>query len=742
MSRKILMVTMSMDIGGAETHIMELSRELTRRGWQVVLASNGGVFVPEAEAFGIRHVKIPLHDRDPRNMLRSYRLLKQLIREEKPDLVHAHARIPAFITGLVRRSLEFPFVTTAHWVFEVTPVNRRLTDWGEYTIAVSEDIRQYLMDEYSLPSEQISVTINGIDTGTFSPETTPGGIMEEFGMDPDAPVLSYVSRMDESRAMAARQLIAIAPALAERIEGIQLLIAGGGDVFDELYEQAQAVNRNLGRQCIIMPGARTDIHRIVAAADVFVGVSRAALEAMSGGKPVIVAGNEGYIGPFTPDKLAVGQQTNFCCRGCELPQEELLLQNILHLFSLSEEERKAVGAYGRQVVMEHYSVKKMTDDYCAVYETAVQKRIHVLMSGYYGFYNSGDEAILSSTYANVRSLGGNISAEALIYKPERCAGLYEFAMVDRFRVLQVLRALKRCDILLFGGGSLLQDKTSAKSLWYYLAIIFAAEWMKKKVVLYSNGIGPVQSPLNRKMVRRAVNRADLITLRDAQSAHELERMGVTEKDLHVTADTVFTYRIDPENTATQEELFAAEGIPSGVPFAGVSVRSWQAASPDFPQRAAALCDYIYTKYHFNIVFVIMQNPEDKTVSRRIMDAMESPAYLLEKRYSTGELMRITEAAEFMLCMRLHTLIFAADMGVPSLGMIYDPKVRDYLELLSMPSLGDVEDLDVDRAKAKIDAFMQEYDLYVDTICRTRDRLQAAAEQNVELLREIFDECGK
>lgn len=740
MCRKILMVTMGMDIGGAETHIMELSKELIRRGWDVLIASNGGVYVPEAEACGIRHVCIPLHDRDPRHMMQSYRILKRLIREEKPDLVHAHARIPAFITGLVRRSVSFPFVTTAHWVFQVTTVNRRLTDWGQYTVAVSDDIRQYLMDEYSLPSEQISVTINGIDTDTFSPQTDGTSVLREFGLDPEAPVLSYVSRMDESRALAARQLIDIAPALAESVEGIQILMAGGGDVYDELYEKAQTVNRTLGRQCIVMTGARTDIHRIAAAGDVFVGVSRAALEAMSSGKPVILAGNEGYIGPFGPNQLEVGQQTNFCCRGCGMTERESLLRDVRNLFALSEEERRAVGRYGRSVVMKYYSVRKMTDDYCAVYEKALMKRIHVLMSGYFGFYNSGDDAILSSTYANIRSLGGNVSVQALIYKPECSAGLYEFAMVDRFRAGRVLRALKRCDILLFGGGSLLQDKTSAKSLWYYLTIILTAELLKKKVVLYSNGIGPVQSAMNRKLVRRAADRAELITLRDAQSARELEAMGVTDKELHVTADTVFTYQVDPAETLTWEDAAREEGIPADGPFVGVSVRSWHTASEDFPRRAAALCDHIYERYHYHIVFVIMQNPEDLEVSREIMEAMKSPAWLLEKRYSTGELMTIIEAAEFMLCMRLHTLIFAANRGVPSLGMVYDPKVRDYLDLLGMPSLGSVEDLDVESAVEKIDAFVQEYDLYTDTLRKTRDRLQTAAAKNVELLRKVFDEC--
>ena len=196
-----------------------------------------------------------------------------------------------------------PFVTTAHWVFDTRGMLRYLTDWGERTMAVSEDIKAYLIREYKLPPEHIFVTINGIDTDKFSPAVSGEKVIQEFGLDPAQPIVSYVSRMDEDRALVARQLIEIAPRLDQAVPGVQLLIAGGGNVFDELNAKAAAVNEQMGRRCVVMTGPRTDINEIVAAGQVFVGVSRAALEAMSAGKPVIVAGNEGYHGLFGPDKL-------------------------------------------------------------------------------------------------------------------------------------------------------------------------------------------------------------------------------------------------------------------------------------------------------------------------------------------------------------------------------------------------------------------------------------------------------
>ena len=94
---KILMTTMSLDIGGAETHILELSRELVQRGIEVAVASNGGVYVPQLEEAGIRHYSVPLNTKNPWAVLTSYFRLRRIIKREKFDVVHAHARIPAFI---------------------------------------------------------------------------------------------------------------------------------------------------------------------------------------------------------------------------------------------------------------------------------------------------------------------------------------------------------------------------------------------------------------------------------------------------------------------------------------------------------------------------------------------------------------------------------------------------------------------------------------------------------------------
>ena len=147
---KVLMVTTGMDIGGAETHITELCRAFTERGLSVTVASSGGVFVSTLLKNGISHVTLPLDQKTPSALAVSYKGLEDLIRREKFDIVHAHARLPAFLCGQLRKKYGFRFVTTDHLDFRVTPLLKKLTDWGELTFAVSEDLHGYLIKNYNL----------------------------------------------------------------------------------------------------------------------------------------------------------------------------------------------------------------------------------------------------------------------------------------------------------------------------------------------------------------------------------------------------------------------------------------------------------------------------------------------------------------------------------------------------------------------------------------------------------------
>ena len=733
---KILMATMGLDIGGAETHIVELSKQLKSQGHDVAIISNGGVYVPEITAAGIRHYNAPMHRRGFREMRRSLSILRGVIRQENPDVVHAHARIPAFLCGLLHRSMGFPFVTTAHWVFNTQGMLRHLTNWGQRTIAVSDDIKAYLIREYGLPAEHISVTINGIDTDKFSPALSGDKVVAEFGLDKDKPILSYVSRMDADRALVARQLIEIAPELDKAIPGIQLLIAGGGNVFDELNALAKQANQKLGRQCITMTGPRTDINEIVAAGQVFVGVSRAALEAMAAGKPVIVAGNEGYHGLFGPEKLTEAQAGNFCCRGLPMSDHATLLADVTTAMNLSPEEKERAGAYGRQVIFDHYSVRRMASDCLAMYEQVRRRKFQVLISGYYGFSNAGDDAILASIQQAIGAASDEVSLTVLSNDPGLTRRQYGLEAIPRFHVTKVFSALRRSDALLSGGGSLLQDTTSTRSLLYYLSVIRCAEGLGKPVMLYANGIGPVRKKNNRRRVKKAVERACVVTLRDHSSAKELTAMGVKRNDLHVTADPVF--HLAPASEARSRELLEQAGLTPGTPFVAVSVRDWPGADR-FPGELAILCDHLRLKHGLEVLFLLMQPSRDLDTTQKVRQAMKEPSFLLEAPCTPRELMGVLGQAKLCLAMRLHTLIFAARMAVPSMGLVYDPKVESYLQELDLPAAGTVERFDSRAAILRADALMGRYDEVLAALLEKSKALTRAAQENEQLLLNMLEE---
>ncbi|WP_251316158.1 polysaccharide pyruvyl transferase CsaB [Flintibacter muris] len=730
---KIMMATMGLDIGGAETHIVELAKELKHRGHDVLIVSNGGVYVPEVEAAGIRHYAAPLNQRSVTAMNRARGVLRRVITEERPDVVHAHARIPAFLCGLLKKRMKFAFVTSCHGVYQVSGALKLLSNWGEHTLAVSEDIRDYLMEQYGIPPEQITLTINGIDTEKFSPSVSGEAVRQELGLG-DAPVVGHVSRLDQAASHTARQLIALAPRLSERIPGIRVLITGGGGVYEELSAQAREVNRALGRECLTLTGPRTDVNRLVAACDLFVGVSRAALEAMAAEKPAVLSGAQGHTGLFTQSLLDKAVDTNFCCRTDPVSNEDQLFEEITAALALPPEQKRELGAYGRQVVQERYSVSRMAEDCLSAYAKVRRKKYRVVMSGYYGFGNAGDDAILDSIQQAVRAASDDVSVTVLSNDPELTKKQYGLDAIPRFRVLRVFSALREGDVLLSGGGSLLQDTTSTRSLLYYLSVIRCAQWLHKPVMLYANGIGPVRKPANRRRVRHVVERAALVTLRDHASAQELVQMGIT-RPAQVTADPVF--HLEPAGEERSRALLAGTGLPQGRPFVAVSVRDWPNTG-DFFAQLAGLCCHLRRKHKLEVLFLLMQPERDRQATAQVRALMEEPSYVLDVPTTPRELMGVLGQAQLCLAMRLHTLIFAARMAVPAMGLVYDPKVASYLEELDLPAAGDVEAFDGLEAVRRADALMEHYNAVLARLREKSAQLTRAAGENERLLLELLE----
>ncbi len=738
-NKKILMTLMRMEIGGAETHVLELSLELARRGFQVVVASGGGVYEKYLADAGIKHYKVPMYTKTPAKMYKSLLSLKEIIKKEKIDIVHAHGRIPAFLCGLLHPFMKFTFVTTAHWVFRTDMGLKYLTNWGEKVMAVSEDIKTYLMDNYGTNPGDIYVTINGIDTGRFSPQADYSAALTEFSLQSDSRKIVYISRMDEDRALVAFHLVQVALEIEKRFPGVEIVIVGGGNVFDKLKKEAEAVNDKAGRTLVTLTGGRTDIDAFCSMADLFVGVSRSALEAMSCAKPVIVAGNEGYLGIFDSDKLQVGIDTNFCCRGLAESTPEQLLADVTEVLSADADQLNRWGDYGRQVICERYSVSKMALDcvqmYCAASE---EKRWDAVVSGYYGYGNAGDEALLKAMIQHLREQKEDVRLCVLSKDPKKTGAEHSVYALNRYNLFKIKKILRQSKVFISGGGSLLQDVTSNKSLWYYLNLIKMAHKVQVPIFLYANGIGPINSHKNRVRTAEVLKNVKEITLREPESARELLEIGVKDIPTTVTADPVLS--LSPVSEEKVDAQLMQLGISKDTKLLGVSVRPWKHLGVDFLPKLAEVITEICKQYELTPLFLPMKYPEDLEFSQKLQTMLSVESVILKNPCEAEEILGLVSRTKTMLAMRLHSLIYASAVCVPTVGLSYDPKIDAFMQYICAGEAVSVADFDSAELLKVLQNSLENETEKRKELAEKKEMLQELAKLNAVRVMELMNQA--
>lgn len=370
--------------------------------------------------------------------------------------------------------------------------------------------------------------------------------------------------------------------------------------------------------------------------------------------------------------------------------------------------------------------------------------VTILIAGYHGFGNCGDEAILKAMVTSFRKIADDIEIIALSKDPDFTKKEYNIEAVQRFNMKEVLSAVRSCDILVLGGGTLLQDGTSTRSLLYYLSIIKVAEMSGKKVMLYANGIGPVDGRINKHLMRAVLKKADCITLREKLSYTDLGNIGVKNDNITVTADPAF--RLEGVSSDDAEKLIRAAGVgENSGRRVGVSVRKWSKAryGEDYFVKIAEACDTMVER-GCDVIFIPMQYPGDVDVSDTIAGMMKNKSAVLREKYTPEEILGITGRCDVMLSMRLHALIFAAVNNVPIAGIIYDPKIEYYLKELDAPSCGDVRKDMIDSSSivSVVEKIFGDIDGYRQQLLERVAVMTDRAEENDRLLARQIDEIRK
>ncbi len=359
----------------------------------------------------------------------------------------------------------------------------------------------------------------------------------------------------------------------------------------------------------------------------------------------------------------------------------------------------------------------------------------VLLSGYYGFDNSGDDAILKAIIKDIREENPKLNIVVLSNNPKKTEDMYSVKAINRFKFSELIKGIRNTSLLISGGGSLLQDVTSTRSLLYYLAVMTLAKIFRKPVMVYANGIGPINKKCNRILTKWILNSVNLITLRDEDSKTYLNKMNIKNKNIVVTADPVFT--LDVADKSVIDNIFLKEGIPRDKKFIGISIRPWKKAD-NLVEVISKVIDYITEKYKVNIILIPMHYPEDLDISNKVLDNVDkSSCFVIKDQYAVEEIMGITKELDMIVAMRLHSLIYAATQEIPMVGLVYDPKVEGILYSLEMDHMSNVESLDYNHLIKNIDYVWNNKAELKGILKRGDEELKARALSNVTMAMELL-----
>ena len=232
----------------------------------------------------------------------------------------------------------------------------------------------------------------------------------------------------------------------------------------------------------------------------------------------------------------------------------------------------------------------------------------VLISGYYGFYNIGDEAILKSIIESLRNADPNIDIVVLSNDVEYTKSTYKVNAINRWKLNDIYKELLKCDGLISGVWILFQDVTSSRSIFYYTGIIWLAKLAKKPFFIYAQGVGPIEKKSNRKIVGKIFNKVDYITLRDKESKFLLNSIGV-RKDIEIVPDPVMGFNIENYE-------FKIDKYFTNNDYITVSIRDWKKNNSKFQKNIALTCDKI-VESGINVVFIPMHGQYDEIISKQV-----------------------------------------------------------------------------------------------------------------------------
>ncbi len=691
------------DTGGAKTHVLYLLKELSRHMEVKLISLRPGVFADDAHAMGIDVTVVKSG-----NIFSDIKKVAKMIAGGGFDVVHSHGAKANVFSLLARREATLPTVTTVHSDYRLDymhSLSKRLSigflnsvalRFIDNYIAVSGNFKEMLINRKFNPAD-IYVLYNGMDFSTPAEGYSRKSLINKYKLNikDDEVIVGIAARLYPVKSI--ETIVRAARHVKDRNSKVKFVIGGDGE--DRKRLEAMVSELDL-RDTVYFIGWLDDPKELMSSIDISVLTSisesfpysilegarfkKATISTDVGGIPDLIEnGKNGYL--FKPGDIS---------RFSDL---------ILELAS-DEKKRAAMGESLYDKAMRDFSVESMARTQSNIYKSILEKNEDIksgrksydaIVSGYYGFRNIGDEALLMSIINDLKRFKPDIRLLVLSKVPYGTSKDYSVDSISRVHMRGILQAMKKSRAFIYGGGNLLQDTTHTRSLIFYLSCVWLAKKLNLKVMFYANGIGPLKKRLNRLLTKKIMNQVDVITLREKLSFEELRQMEIGKPRIMLTADAALTATDfkDGFDTGVMELL----GLNNEKPLLGISLRKYpgheKIEHEKYESVIAQTIDHMVGKFGLHPVFFPMQHPEDIPILENVSEKMHEKSTIIREKLNVCQTYDLISRMDMVLGMRLHSLVFSAVAGVPMVGLVYDPKIQGFLDYIGQPSAGDVRFLE-------------------------------------------------
>lgn len=676
---KVIHLISGGDTGGAKTHVHSLLQNLSRGMDITLVCFRGGPFAREAAELGIETRVCS------GGFFSALREVRRMIAEEGFELVHTHGSRANLAGAILRSTCGRPVVSTIHSDYRLDYMGRpaAAATYGvlnvlalrriKYHVGVSDAMRDLLISR-RFPRETTFAIYNGLDFSREPKRHDRAAFCARVGANvaPGDIVVGAAARLDPVKDLAT--LVRGFAAAREGHPELKLIIAGEGPERPAL----EALAEELGvRGAVTLAGWLDDMEEFYSALDINT------LSSLSETFPYALTEGAAYRLPTVASavggipRLIEDGKTGFLFA----PGDWEKLGARLAQLASDPGLRERLGAAVHERAAREFSVEATCREQRAVYEEILEReargRSGVVICGAYGMGNSGDEAILDAIVAEMRAIDPLMPLTVMTRDPAGASARLGLTAVHTFNFPRFLAVMRRRALYINGGGSLIQDVTSRRSLWYYLFTLRAAKRLGCKVMMYGCGIGPVKRPGGVERTRRVLNSCvDAITLREPDSIEELARFGVTKPEIILASDPALTLPSAPAEEV--DAALEAAGAAPGGKYICFALRLW----PGFGEKAgvfAAAARHAHEAYGLTPVFLPINHLDDGQAAALVAEKLgDTPHVLLPGPMSSALVIGLMSRMQVVVSMRLHGLIFAAGQGVPLIGVSYDPKVTAFL----------------------------------------------------------------